>query len=39
MKEGNKKIKNVGTCALCAIVYNNNIYVANSGDSKAIIVS
>lgn len=33
MALGDRKIKNVGTCALTAIVYNNKIYVANCGDS------
>ncbi len=35
----NKKIKNIGTCGLTVIVYNSNIYVANCGDSMAIVVT
>ena len=30
---GDRKIKNVGTCALVAIVFNNKVFVANCGDS------
>jgi serine/threonine protein phosphatase PrpC len=33
-----KKIKNVGTCALTIVIYNQKIYVANCGDSEAIVV-
>lgn len=35
----NKKIRNVGTCALTIVIWNQKIYVANCGDSEAIIVS
>jgi serine/threonine protein phosphatase PrpC len=28
----------VGSCALVTIVYNNKIYVANAGDSKACLM-
>ncbi len=35
----NRKIKNVGTCALTVVVYNKKIYVANCGDSEALLVS
>lgn len=35
----NKKIRNVGTCALTIVICNKKIYVANCGDSEAIIVS
>ena len=33
--EGNKKYKNLGTCALIAIILDNKLYMANLGDSKA----
>lgn len=35
----NRKIKNVGTCALTLVVYNKKVYVANCGDSEALLVS
>jgi pyruvate dehydrogenase phosphatase len=35
----NRKIKNVGTCALTVLIYEQRIYVANCGDSEAIAVS
>lgn len=35
----NRKIRNVGTCALTIVIYNKKIYAANSGDSEAIAVS
>lgn len=35
----NRKIKNIGTCALTIILYEKKIYVANCGDSEAIVVS
>jgi serine/threonine protein phosphatase PrpC len=28
----------VGACALIAVVHNNKLYVANAGDSKAILL-
>jgi len=37
--EGNKKFKNLGTCALVALIINNKLYTANLGDSKAILLS
>jgi serine/threonine protein phosphatase PrpC len=38
IKIGNKKIKNVGTCGITAIVHNDRVYVGNSGDSQGIFV-
>ena len=38
IKLGNKKIKNVGTCAITAVVHNDKVYVGNSGDSQAIFI-
>lgn len=38
MKLGNKKLKNVGTCAITAVVHNDRVYVGNSGDSQAIFI-
>lgn len=35
---GNKGIKNVGTCGITALIYNNKVYIANSGDSQAIFI-
>jgi len=35
----NKRVKNIGSCALTVLIHDNKIYVANSGDSQAIIVS
>jgi len=35
---GNKKIKNVGTCGITAIVHNDRVYVGNSGDSQGIFI-
>ena len=37
--EGNKKYKNIGTCALVALIINNKLYTANLGDSKAILLT
>ena len=37
--EGNIKFKNLGTCALVALIINNKLYTANLGDSKAIILT
>ena len=34
----NKKIKHVGSCALTLLLHKNRVYVANSGDSQAIII-
>jgi pyruvate dehydrogenase phosphatase len=34
-KEGNKKYKNYGTCALISIIIDNKLYTATLGDSKA----
>ena len=28
----------MGSCALVAVVHNNKLYVANAGDSKAVIL-
>ena len=39
LKLRNRKIKKMGTCALTLIVLDNKVYVANCGDSQAIIVS
>ncbi len=38
LKLGNKKIKNVGTCAITAIVFNDKVYVGNAGDSQGIFI-
>lgn len=35
----NRKIRNVGTCGLTIVIYNKKVYVANCGDSEAILVS
>ena len=35
----NKKIKSIGTCGLTLLIYKENIYVANCGDSMAIVVT
>lgn len=35
---GNKKIKNVGTCGITAIVHNDKVYVGNSGDSQGMFI-
>ena len=37
--EGNKKYKNIGTCALVALIINKKLYTANLGDSKAILLT
>ena len=37
--EGNKAYKKYGTCALVCLIYNNKLYTANLGDSKAILLS
>jgi len=34
----NRKIKNVGSCGLTIVIYEQKIYVANCGDSEAIAV-
>ncbi len=38
VKMGNKKIRNVGTCAITAVVHADKIYLANAGDSQAIFL-
>lgn len=38
VKMGNKKIRNVGTCGITAIVHNDKVYVGNAGDSQAMFV-
>ena len=38
MRLKNRKIKYAGTCALTIIIDKKYIYVANSGDSEAIVV-
>ena len=35
----NKKLKNLGTCALTLLIHDHKIYIANCGDSQAIIAS
>ena len=35
---GNKKIRNVGTCGITAIIHNDKVYVGTAGDSQAIFV-
>lgn len=35
---GNKKIRNVGTCGITAIIHNDRVYVGNAGDSQAIFI-
>ena len=37
--KGEEKFSNMGSCAMTAIVYNNKIYIANLGDSKARLFS
>lgn len=39
LKLHNRKIRNVGTCGLTIIVCDNYIYVANCGDSQAILIN
>jgi pyruvate dehydrogenase phosphatase len=36
--KGFPKTAYVGSCALVAVVHNNKVYVANAGDSKAVIL-
>lgn len=38
IKIGNKKIRNVGTCGITAVVHNDRVYVGNSGDSQAVFI-
>lgn len=38
IKSGERKLKNSGTCALTVVVSDNQVYVANAGDSKGIII-
>lgn len=38
IKNGNRKAKKLGTCALTVIVADNTVYVANAGDSKGILI-
>lgn len=38
LKMGNKRIRNVGACGITAIVYNDKVFVGNSGDSQAIFI-
>lgn len=35
---GNKRIRSVGSCAITAVVHNDSVYLANSGDSQAIFL-
>jgi pyruvate dehydrogenase phosphatase len=35
----NRRIRNIGTCGLSVVVANDYIYVANCGDSQAIVVT
>ena len=35
---GNRKIRNVGTCGITAVIHNDKVYVGNAGDSQAIFV-
>ena len=35
----NKKIKSIGTCGITVVIYNSKVYVANCGDSMAMIVT
>lgn len=35
----NRRIRSVGTCGLSVVVVNDYIYVANCGDSQAIVVT
>lgn len=37
-EKGFPKVAYVGSCALVAIVHDNKVYVANAGDSKAVIL-
>jgi pyruvate dehydrogenase phosphatase len=36
--KGYPKIAYVGSCALIAVVKDNKLYVANAGDSKAVLL-
>jgi pyruvate dehydrogenase phosphatase len=38
LKLGNKRIRSVGSCAITAVVHNDKVYLANSGDSQAIFL-
>jgi serine/threonine protein phosphatase PrpC len=35
---GNKRLRNVGTCGITAIVHNDRVYVGNSGDSMGMFI-
>lgn len=35
---GNKRIRNVGTCGITAVVYNDRVYIANAGDSQIVFI-
>lgn len=35
----NNKMRNVGTCGITILVYKKKMYVANCGDSQAIVIS
>lgn len=37
-EKGFPKSAYVGSCALVAVVHNNKLYVANAGDSKAVVL-
>lgn len=39
MKKNNYKLKGIGTCAITVVLLKDNIIVANSGDSQAIVIS
>jgi serine/threonine protein phosphatase PrpC len=36
--KGYPKVAYVGSCALIALVHNNKLYIANAGDSKAVLL-
>jgi len=39
VSKGNKRFSYIGTCVLIGIINNNNLYIANLGDSKARLIS
>ena len=39
MRLKNKKIRSVGTCGVTVIIYGSKMYVANCGDSMALVVT
>ena len=39
LNPNNRKIRNVGTCGITVLIYNDKIFVANCGDSQAILLT